>query len=159
LPSLTRPRLLAHRPRRNLPLLHAAPPAHMHAPLQHIMPARCPRRLRSPPLPTVYKIRCGAGHGYGQMHHLVFACLLGTSVSPVQHCLPGAHLPRSGEPLYTHVCDAEHGRQRKEPQGRGREQKLALEAVLLQQCMSKLSGPRALVANNHTESPVWFLRL
>jgi hypothetical protein len=74
------------------------------------------------------------------VHHLLFASFLGASIPPVEHCFPGPHFAGSCKPLYAHVRDAEHGRQRTEPQECRREQELDLETVLLQQRMSKTSS-------------------
>ena len=101
-------------PRRHISLLHAASPPHMHSRIQHILPARRPRRHGSAQIRAVHKVRRRARHGDGPLHNRVFARLLGKRLPKVEHSLPGFDLVGSGEPLHAYVCYFEHGREQPE---------------------------------------------
>lgn len=116
-PALTRlARLLAHRARAGVALLHAAAPADMFVPLQHLVSARRARRIRGAALPAKHKVRRRARHGDGPLHDQLSARVPRERVPALEHRLPGPDQPRSREPLHAHVRDAQHGRQRAEPQ-------------------------------------------
>lgn len=107
-------RLRSRCPRRHLSLLHAAPPPYMHSRIQHILPARRPRRHGRPQVRAVHKVWRRARHGDRSLHNRVFARLLGKRLPAVEHPLPGSDLFGSGEPLHAHVCHFEHGREQPE---------------------------------------------
>jgi hypothetical protein len=137
----------------------------MLAPLQRLMPPRCTRRVRSPSLSTKHQVWCCSGHGDGQVHNHLLACLSGASISTVEHSLPGPDLPRSRKPLHAHVRHAKHGRFRTEPQECGLKPELDSEPVLLQQRTSSTTELTVVMLDRRdhllthpTDSPLCLLR-
>lgn len=129
---LPRCRLLPHRPRRRLPILHAATSAYLFASLQRILSARRARWLGRAQIQPIYKVWRRAGHGDGSVHDGLSAGFPGFRVPALVARLPRPDQSGSGQPLHAHVRDAEHGRFRPEPQEGRREQELDLEAILLE---------------------------
>lgn len=83
-------RLLTHRPRYRVSLLHAPTSPNVLWPLQYLLPTRCSGWSGRPILSTVYPLRRCIGHGHRSLHNGMF-------VGVPELCLAsmGSFIPRT----------------------------------------------------------------
>jgi len=102
-------RLFSHHSCNRIPLLHAPPPSNLLSPLQHLLPPGRPRRRSSAAFPAIDAIRRRARYGDGSMHNRLLARLPGLGMATLGAAVSGPDKLRPGEPLHTHVCNADDG--------------------------------------------------
>lgn len=102
-------RICTCRSRGCVTLLHASSSTHVLRPLQHILPARCPRWISCEAIQAIHHIRWCSGYGYRSLYDRMSVGVLELRLAPMVYCVPGIDQLGSGQPLHAHVCNTDYG--------------------------------------------------
>ena len=97
------------------------------------MPPGRSRWMGGAQVPPIHPLRRSARHGHRPLHDNMLTRILGRREARLLHGLPRPHQLGLCQPLHAHVCNAEYGRPRREPQERQLQSVEAYESVLYEQ--------------------------